>query len=57
MKNIGPIEYYIGCNYCNKAVKDIEGLKLDCLYCGQTDGITVRRYMNKIHMLFIILTS
>nr|GMC51781.1 replication protein A 70 kDa DNA-binding subunit B-like [Ipomoea batatas] len=44
MKNIGPIEYYIGCYYCNKAVKDIEGLKLDCLYCGQTDGITVRRY-------------
>nr|GMD06070.1 ATP-dependent DNA helicase PIF1-like [Ipomoea batatas] len=44
MKNIGPIEYYIGCNYCNKAVKDIEGLKLDCLYFGQTDGITVRRY-------------
>nr|GMD86002.1 hypothetical protein DM860_016188 [Ipomoea batatas] len=44
MKNIGPIEYYIGCNYYNKAVKDIEGLKLDCLYCGQTDGITVRRY-------------
>nr|GMC53482.1 replication protein A 70 kDa DNA-binding subunit B-like [Ipomoea batatas] len=44
MKNIGPIEYYIGCNYCNKGVKDIEGLKLDCLYCGQTDGITVKRY-------------
>nr|GMC47471.1 replication protein A 70 kDa DNA-binding subunit B-like [Ipomoea batatas] len=50
MKNIGPIEYYIGCNYCNKAVKDIEGLKLDCLYCGQTDGITVRRYRLNIEI-------
>nr|GMC49875.1 protein RKD1-like [Ipomoea batatas] len=50
MKNIGPIEYYIGCNYCNKAVKDIEGLKLDCLYCGQTDGITVRRYQLNVEI-------
>ncbi|XP_031122581.1 uncharacterized protein LOC116025489 [Ipomoea triloba] len=44
MKNVGPLEYYIGCNYCNKTVNSIEGLKLHCLYCGQTDGLTVRRY-------------
>nr|GMD12314.1 hypothetical protein DM860_004893 [Ipomoea batatas] len=43
MKNVGPLEYYIGCNYCNKTVNSIEGLKLHCLYCGQTDGLTVRR--------------
>nr|GMD30436.1 ATP-dependent DNA helicase PIF1-like [Ipomoea batatas] len=44
MKNVGPLEYYIGCNYCNKTVNSIEGLKLHCLYCGQTDGLTIRRY-------------
>nr|GME06502.1 replication protein A 70 kDa DNA-binding subunit B-like [Ipomoea batatas] len=37
-------DYYVGCNYCNKIVHSTKGLQLHCMNCGQTDGITVRRY-------------
>ncbi|XP_031099859.1 replication protein A 70 kDa DNA-binding subunit A-like [Ipomoea triloba] len=37
-------DYYVGCNYCNKIVHSTEGLQLQCMNCGQTDGITVKRY-------------
>nr|GMD14731.1 replication protein A 70 kDa DNA-binding subunit B-like isoform X2 [Ipomoea batatas] len=37
-------DYYVGCNYCNKIVHSTEGLQLHYMNCGQTDGITIKRY-------------
>nr|GMD20489.1 replication protein A 70 kDa DNA-binding subunit B-like isoform X2 [Ipomoea batatas]GME09643.1 replication protein A 70 kDa DNA-binding subunit B-like isoform X2 [Ipomoea batatas] len=43
-------DYYVGCNYCNRAVHSTEGLQLQCMNCGHTDSITVRRYKMDIEI-------
>nr|GMC53481.1 replication protein A 70 kDa DNA-binding subunit B-like [Ipomoea batatas] len=43
-------DYYVGCNYCNKGIHSMEGLQLHCLFCGQIDGITLRRYKVEIEI-------
>ncbi|CAH9109634.1 unnamed protein product [Cuscuta europaea] len=36
--------YYIGCNYCNRRVHGIEGASFQCIFCGQKNGTTVKRF-------------
>nr|GMC53743.1 replication factor A protein 1-like [Ipomoea batatas] len=46
-------DYYVGCNYCNKGIHSMEGLQLHCLFYGQIDGITLRRYRNLYPRCFL----
>ncbi|CAH9092169.1 unnamed protein product [Cuscuta epithymum] len=36
--------FYIGCNYCNRRVYGTEGITFQCLFCGQKQGTTVKRF-------------
>ncbi|CAH9126500.1 unnamed protein product [Cuscuta epithymum] len=35
---------YIGCDYCNRKVHGTEGVVFQCLFCGQKNGKTVKRF-------------
>ncbi|CAH9107231.1 unnamed protein product [Cuscuta epithymum] len=36
---------YVGCDYCNRRVHGIDGVTFECLFCGQKQGTSVKRYV------------
>ncbi|CAH9143883.1 unnamed protein product [Cuscuta epithymum] len=37
--------FYVGCDYCNRRVYADDGEEFECLFCGQKQGTTVKRYI------------
>ncbi|CAH9052676.1 unnamed protein product [Cuscuta europaea] len=37
--------FYIGCDYCNRKVYGADGISFECLFCGQKQGTTVKRFI------------